>query len=62
MATVNLTHSASTSTPLTPFVNEPFVDFTQPENIRGFPRRREMGIVNGIERAPKQGAPKRFRF
>jgi 1-pyrroline-5-carboxylate dehydrogenase len=34
MATVNLTHSAPSSTPLTPFVNEPFVDFTQPENKR----------------------------
>jgi 1-pyrroline-5-carboxylate dehydrogenase len=34
MATVNLTHSVPTSTPLTPFVNEPFVDFSQPENKR----------------------------
>jgi 1-pyrroline-5-carboxylate dehydrogenase len=34
MATVNLTHSAPASTPKTPFVNEPFVDFTQPENKR----------------------------
>ena len=34
MATVNLTHSAPASTPLTPFVNEPFVDFAQPENKR----------------------------
>jgi len=34
MATVNLTHSVPASTPLTPFVNEPFVDFTQPENKR----------------------------
>jgi 1-pyrroline-5-carboxylate dehydrogenase len=34
MATVNLTHSAPSSTPVTPFVNEPFVDFTQPENKR----------------------------
>jgi len=34
MATVNLTHSAPASTPLTPFVNEPFVDFSQPENKR----------------------------
>ncbi len=31
MATVNLTHSAPASTP---FVNEPFVDFSQPENKR----------------------------
>jgi 1-pyrroline-5-carboxylate dehydrogenase len=34
MATVNLTHSVPVSTPQTPFVNEPFVDFTQPENKR----------------------------
>jgi 1-pyrroline-5-carboxylate dehydrogenase len=34
MATINLTHSAPASTPLTPFVNEPFVDFSQPENKR----------------------------
>jgi 1-pyrroline-5-carboxylate dehydrogenase len=34
MATVNLTHSVPLSKPLTPFVNEPFVDFTQPENKR----------------------------
>ncbi|HEX3572104.1 MAG TPA: L-glutamate gamma-semialdehyde dehydrogenase [Acidobacteriaceae bacterium] len=34
MATVHLTHSAPASTPLTPFVNEPFVDFSQPENKR----------------------------
>ncbi len=34
MATVNLTHSVPSSTPLTPFVNEPFVDFSQPENKR----------------------------
>ena len=34
MATVNLTHSAPTFTPQTPFVNEPFVDFTLPENKR----------------------------
>ncbi len=34
MATVNLTHSVPSSTTLTPFTNEPFVDFTQPENKR----------------------------
>jgi 1-pyrroline-5-carboxylate dehydrogenase len=34
MATVNLTHSVPVSTPQTPFVNEPFVDFAQPENKR----------------------------
>jgi 1-pyrroline-5-carboxylate dehydrogenase len=34
MATVNLTHSVPAFTPQTPFVNEPFVDFTQPENKR----------------------------
>jgi 1-pyrroline-5-carboxylate dehydrogenase len=34
MATVHLTHSVPASTPLTPFVNEPFVDFSQPENKR----------------------------
>jgi 1-pyrroline-5-carboxylate dehydrogenase len=34
MATVNLTHSVPSSTSLTPFVNEPFVDFAQPENKR----------------------------
>src|SRR5260370_24134217 len=34
MATANLTHSVPSSTPQTPFVNEPFVDFTQPENKR----------------------------
>jgi 1-pyrroline-5-carboxylate dehydrogenase len=34
MATANLTHSAPSSTSLTPFVNEPFVDFTLPENKR----------------------------
>ena len=34
MATVNLTHSVPASTPQTPFVNEPFVDFAQPENKR----------------------------
>jgi 1-pyrroline-5-carboxylate dehydrogenase len=33
MATANLTHSVPASRP-TPFVNEPFVDFTQPENKR----------------------------
>src|SRR5271154_3296758 len=33
MATANLTHSVPASTP-NPFVNEPFVDFTQPENKR----------------------------
>ncbi len=34
MATANLTHSAPAFAPQTPFVNEPFVDFTQPENKR----------------------------
>src|SRR5271156_905438 len=34
MATANLTHSVPSSTPQTPFVNEPFVDFTVPENKR----------------------------
>jgi 1-pyrroline-5-carboxylate dehydrogenase len=34
MATVNLTHSVPSSTPLPPFSNEPFVDFSQPENKR----------------------------
>jgi len=34
MATINLTHSVPASTPLPPFTNEPFVDFTQPENKR----------------------------
>src|SRR5580693_5015418 len=34
MATVNLTHSVPISIPPPPFVNEPFVDFTQPENKR----------------------------
>jgi 1-pyrroline-5-carboxylate dehydrogenase len=34
MATVNLTHSVPTFTPQTPFANEPFVDFSQPENKR----------------------------
>jgi 1-pyrroline-5-carboxylate dehydrogenase len=34
MATANLTHSAPAFAPRTPFVNEPFVDFTQPENKR----------------------------
>jgi 1-pyrroline-5-carboxylate dehydrogenase len=34
MATVNLTHSVPVSTPQTPFVNEPFVDFSQAENKR----------------------------
>ena len=34
MATVNLTHSAPALAPQTPFVNEPFVDFAQPENKR----------------------------
>ncbi len=34
MATANLTHSVPATTPHTPFVNEPFVDFTQPENKR----------------------------
>src|ERR1700730_18475285 len=34
MATVNLTHSVPVSTPPPPFVNEPFVDFTLPENKR----------------------------
>jgi 1-pyrroline-5-carboxylate dehydrogenase len=34
MATANLTHSAPSSTPLPPFANEPFVDFSQPENKR----------------------------
>ena len=34
MATVNLTRSVPASIPQTPFVNEPFVDFTQPENKR----------------------------
>jgi len=31
MATVNLTHSVPAFAPQTPFVNEPFVDFTKPE-------------------------------
>jgi 1-pyrroline-5-carboxylate dehydrogenase len=34
MATINLTHSVPASLPQTPFVNEPFIDFTQPENQR----------------------------
>jgi len=34
MATANLTHSAPSTVPSEPFVNEPFVDFTQPENKR----------------------------
>ena len=34
MATANLLHSVPAATPQTPFVNEPFVDFTQPENKR----------------------------
>ena len=34
MATVNLTHSVPAFVPKTPFVNEPFVDFTKPENKR----------------------------
>lgn len=34
MATINLTHSVPASSPQTPFVNEPFIDFTQPENKR----------------------------
>jgi 1-pyrroline-5-carboxylate dehydrogenase len=34
MATINLTHSVPASMPQTPFVNEPFIDFTQPENKR----------------------------
>ncbi len=34
MATVNLTHSVPAFAPQTPFVNEPFVDFTKPENKR----------------------------
>ena len=34
MATINLTHSVPAFAPHTPFVNEPFVDFTQPENKR----------------------------
>jgi 1-pyrroline-5-carboxylate dehydrogenase len=34
MATANLTHSAPSTSPLAPFVNEPFVDFTKPENKR----------------------------
>src|ERR1700678_975550 len=34
MATVNLTHSVPAFATHTPFVNEPFVDFTQPENKR----------------------------
>src|SRR6202522_1882209 len=34
MATVNLTHTVLATVPPTPFVNEPFVDFTKPENKR----------------------------
>jgi 1-pyrroline-5-carboxylate dehydrogenase len=34
MATINLTHSVPSSLPQAPFVNEPFIDFTQPENKR----------------------------
>src|SRR5271155_4963025 len=34
MATVNLTHTVPASTPLAPFVNEPFVDFSTAENKR----------------------------
>jgi 1-pyrroline-5-carboxylate dehydrogenase len=34
MATINLTHSVPAYLPQTPFVNEPFIDFTQPENKR----------------------------
>ena len=34
MATANLTHSAPATVSPSPFLNEPFVDFTQPENKR----------------------------
>src|SRR3954449_2392151 len=34
MATVHLTHSAPSSSLLPPFSNEPFVDFSEPENKR----------------------------
>src|SRR3984957_1588056 len=34
MATINLTHAVPSFAPLSPFTNEPFVDFTQPENKR----------------------------
>jgi 1-pyrroline-5-carboxylate dehydrogenase len=34
MATANLTHSAPSTAPLAPFTNEPFVDFSHPENKR----------------------------
>jgi 1-pyrroline-5-carboxylate dehydrogenase len=34
MATANLTHTVPAAAPQTPFVNQPFVDFTQPENKR----------------------------
>jgi 1-pyrroline-5-carboxylate dehydrogenase len=34
MATANLTHSAPSTSPLAPFANEPFVDFSKPENKR----------------------------
>jgi 1-pyrroline-5-carboxylate dehydrogenase len=42
MATVNLTHSVPSSTSLPPFANEPFVDFSQPENKR----RMETALAN----------------
>ena len=43
MATVNLTHSVPASTPQTPFVNEPFVDFTQAEN-----KRKMQAALDGV--------------
>src|SRR5580692_4083062 len=64
MATVNLTHSVPSSTTLTPFTNEPFVDFTQPENKRRMQAAiadvqsklgREYDIVIGGKRIKTKG-------
>jgi 1-pyrroline-5-carboxylate dehydrogenase len=64
MATVNLTHSVPSTTTLTPFTNEPFVDFTQPENKRRMQAAiadvqnklgREYDIVIGGKRIKTKG-------
>src|SRR5579862_9712332 len=64
MATANLTHSAPSTSPLAPFANEPFVDFTRPENKRRMEEAlddvraklgREYDIVIGGKRIKTSG-------
>ena len=64
MATMNLTHSAPATLPMTPFSNEPFVDFSTAENKRRMQEAltqveselgREYDIVIGGKRLKTEG-------